>query len=94
MPLDVVYTRAAQEERWEAYSWYETQREGLGERFLTELDRAIDLLSDSPEIGGAFADDYRRLLLPRPWPYFLVYRVVDGVVLIEAVFHARRAPRF
>lgn len=94
MALDVRYTRAAQEERWEAYVWYETQRTGLGDRFLTDLDRAIDLISEAPELGSAFVDDHRRWMLPRPWPYFIVYRIVDGVLLIDAVFHGRRAPRF
>jgi len=43
----------AEEEMSEAALFYETAANGLGNDFLDDVERAIETLSDYPELGGA-----------------------------------------
>ena len=76
----------------EAHDWYETQRAGLGEEFLTAVAAAIDGVVAHPEGYPVLHRETRRALLGR-FPYGLFYRLVAGEVVVVACFHASRRPR-
>lgn len=75
-----------------AYDWYEQQRAGLGDEFLAELRSAERRVREAPAAFRVLRNDTRRFLMHR-FPYQLLYRVVDDVVVIVGLFHARRSPR-
>lgn len=78
----------------EATSRYESQVPGLGTRFISELDRCLQLLLQSPSIGGRFGNKLRRFPLNDGFPFSLVYAVHDHTLLIVAVAHQSRKPGF
>jgi plasmid stabilization system protein ParE len=45
----LVFRRAAREELEDAFAWYEGQRQGLGEEFLTEIAAAIEAVTEHPQ---------------------------------------------
>ncbi len=51
-----------------AYAWYEAQRVGLGEDFLSRVDACIQAILRFPEMHASFHQDYRRALV-RKFPY-------------------------
>jgi plasmid stabilization system protein ParE len=78
---------------------YEQEREGLGERFVLAVDKAIGdvvahplrwpLMLSVPEELGV----HRRLV--EGFPYAVVYRILrDGSVEIVAVMHGKQSPDY
>ncbi len=49
----------------DAYRWYERQREGLGEEFLTAVTNALNSVSGNPERYPIVYRETRRLQLRR-----------------------------
>lgn len=88
----LVYRPEAEADVRAAFRWYEHQREGLGAEFLDELAKAEDKVRATPLAFRILRRDARRLLLRR-FPYQLIYRVTDDVVVVLACFHGRRSPR-
>lgn len=76
----------------EAYRWYERQRAGLGEEFLSAVQGALEVVASNPEAHPVVHRDTRRFLLRR-FPYGLYYRVLDAEIVVVACFHAKRDPK-
>lgn len=74
-----------------AYAWYEREREGLGEEFLTEVRAAIHAVLTAPTAYQILHRDTRRALVRR-FPYGLLYRMIDDVVVFVGCFHTSRSP--
>ncbi|MES1226137.1 MAG: type II toxin-antitoxin system RelE/ParE family toxin [Bacteroidota bacterium] len=77
----------------DAYEWYEEQKAGLGEEFLDELDGLYNKLSSYPEYFGKIKKNFRQAALKR-FPFVLVYEIIKAEVVVFAVFHTSRNPKF
>jgi len=75
-----------------AYSWYEDQKEGLGEEFLSELVIYYKKLESTPTAFSKIKKNYRQAALKR-FPYVIVFEIIKTEVIIYAVFHASRNPK-
>ena len=82
----------AEQEVEAAFTWYESQRRGLGFEFLLAFDAAIESLRRLPEGHEVVASRTRKTLLRR-FPYLVLYTLEGDSILITAVFHGRRNPR-
>ena len=76
-----------------AERWYRERNEVASARFQRELDRAVGLIAERPDIGSSYLGSTKRVLLRR-FPFFVVFRVRDENVQIIAVAHARRRPGY
>ncbi|MBI2440315.1 MAG: type II toxin-antitoxin system RelE/ParE family toxin [Lentisphaerae bacterium] len=76
-------------------AWYEQRAEDLGTEFLVEVERAIQMVRDSPLIWPFRNEDrgIRRYLVHR-FPYGVVYRVSNQIIQVIAVMHLRRHPDY
>ncbi len=74
-----------------AFAWYERERAGLGEEFLTEVLTSVHAVVDRPETFPVLHRQTRRALVRR-FPYALFFRVVDERTVFVACFHVRRNP--
>jgi plasmid stabilization system protein ParE len=74
-----------------AAQWYESERQGLAARFLTDLDRTFTRIQERPIQFPAIADGIRRPLL-HTFPYAVYFQAMDQVVAVIAVLHMRRNP--
>ena len=83
----------AADEAEAAERWYRERNETASARFRSELDRAVDLISERPKTGSPYLSNTRRVLLRR-FPFFVVFRVRGDDVQIVAVAHARRRPGY
>jgi len=88
----LVYRPEAAADVGAAFDWYEKQRERLGGEFLAELARAERAVQGNPLVFRIVRRDARRTMLRR-FPYQLLYRVVNDVVVVVACFHGRRSPK-
>jgi len=76
----------------EAFDWYEDQSPGLGDQFVTELDRVMSRLSTDPRIYQTVNKEVRRALTRR-FPYGIYYLVDEDRVNVLRVLHLARNPR-
>ena len=76
----------------DAYSWYESQRPGLGDEFREALRSALSLVGENPRLHQVIHRDTRRMLLKR-FPYGVYYKEFAEVIVIVACMHGRRDPK-
>jgi plasmid stabilization system protein ParE len=83
----------AQQELDDAVAWYDEQADGLGKDFLDELDRALRRAVAFPMSCPEITSGLRRCLLAR-FPYGLIYGLEDDMMVVVAVAHLHRKPRY
>jgi plasmid stabilization system protein ParE len=76
----------------DAYDWYEAQRTGLGELFLTELDAFYKKIQTNPAANRKVKRNYRQGRLLR-FPYVVVYEIMQTDIVVLSVFHTKRNPK-
>ena len=77
----------------EAFAWYNRQAAGLGREFLDELDRALRRALAFPLSYPEVDPGIRRCRLAR-FPYGVIYGVDGDTLVIVAVAHSHRQPRY
>lgn len=75
-----------------AADWYEARVQGLGERFLAELDHSLGQVVEHPMAATEIGPGLRQIKLRR-FPYLIVYRLHEAFIEIVAVVHGARHPR-
>jgi plasmid stabilization system protein ParE len=60
MAAELIFAPEAEQDIAEAYGWYERQRVGLSEDFLSWVDACIQTILRSPESRRLVHEDYRR----------------------------------
>jgi plasmid stabilization system protein ParE len=91
MAADLIISPEAADDIGEAYAWYEQQRAGLGEEFLSCVDACLQTICRMPEVHSKVHEDYRRGLMRR-FPYAVFYEHDSSAVTVYCVFHAARDP--
>jgi len=76
-----------------AVEWYASRSQRAAEAFTAEVDRAVEIISESPERWPAYLHATRRYLLRR-FPFAVVYRVRPSVVQVLAIAHGKRRPGY
>ena len=84
---------AAEAELAEAAEWYDATRVGLGAELLDEFDSGVRRIVEFPHAWQPLSPRTRQHQLHR-FPYAIVYQVRDDEIVIVAVAHLRRQPRY
>ena len=92
MSWRVIIRPNAEADVQEAWSWYESQRAGLGDELLMEIRAAVRRLEMDPEHRPFYYREFRRLLTRR-FPYKLFYRIEGDRVIVFRILHAKREHR-
>jgi toxin ParE1/3/4 len=78
----------------EAETWYEQQQAGLGRNFLRTVRKKLAALPRNPFLYRVRRQRRQvRWAYPRPFPYRIIFRVVQDTVVVYAVLHAARDNR-
>jgi plasmid stabilization system protein ParE len=85
----VIIRPRAEEDLQEAWSWYQSQRPGLGDEFLIEIGVVVRLLESDPERRPFYYRDFRRIITRR-FPYKLFYRIEGERVIVFRILHAKQ----
>ena len=91
--MEVEFHPEAAAEFKAASAYYEEEAPGLGDAFITELERVAELIKQHPFIGSQIDEIFRRVVLVR-FPFFVIYCGEDEKLLIVAVAHQRRKPGY
>ena len=82
-----------------AWTWYEDQQPGLGDRFAKAVDAVVLRASRWPKSGSPTVRDdndeivERRIATPG-FPYTVRYRVIQDSLVVMAVAHQHRRPDY
>jgi plasmid stabilization system protein ParE len=91
--MKIRFLTLAQREVDDAVLWYEQHAEGLSRDFLDELDRIVRLVRIYPLMGTQIEPEIRRFLLTR-FPYSVIYGIDEDTIVVIAVAHQHRQPRY
>jgi len=91
--MRLTYHPEAEAEFLEAARFYERRTEGLGDRFLHELDAAIQSILIAPDRYRIVDGDVRRYVM-RQFPYGIYYRVQGDELRILVIKHHSRHPDY
>ncbi len=81
----------AENDIFEAASWYEGQRSGLGHDFLDAIESIFQLIAEHPLQYPVMHRKTRRALLSR-FPFGAYFRMEKEDIVVVAVMHASRNP--
>jgi plasmid stabilization system protein ParE len=91
---------SAQRDIDSAEAFYSRERRGprnrqIAARFIEELDRALMLLRERPELGQRIGPDHRRFPL-HGFPFFVNYRIdkANSLIRVVAISHQSRRPGY
>jgi hypothetical protein len=87
------FHEAADAELVEAIEYYDAKAAGLGDRFLAEVKLATRHMEQYPQIAPVSDDGVRVSVLVR-FPYSLMYVVDEHEILVLALAHQSRRPRY
>jgi hypothetical protein len=93
MPYTLIIREEAVEEVKQAYLYYEGVQEGLGERFLSELQKRYSEISVHPQFYG-FIDNKKSIrdIRLRYFPYQVIYEIMEDTVVVFSVFNSYQDP--
>jgi plasmid stabilization system protein ParE len=75
----------------DAARWYDDERAGLADRFLSDVDRTFGRIRERPLQFPMVSSEVRRALL-HTFPYVVYFRASEEIVVVLAVLHLRRNP--
>ena len=76
----------------DAARWYDDERAGLADRFLSDVDRTFARIRERPLQFPTVSGEVRRALL-HTFPYAAYFRASEEIVVVLAVLHLRRIPK-
>jgi len=92
MTLPVVFRRRFQDDLGAGFDWYEEQRSGLGEEFLSAVQSTLRSIEQFPEMFVFIHRDVRRAIVSR-FPFAVFYLVESQRVVVLRVLHTARDPK-
>jgi plasmid stabilization system protein ParE len=77
----------------EAEDYYEASQEGMGSQFRVAVRETVDAIAQRPTFNGQLIPGVYFQKTAR-FPYLVIYRIERDHVLIVAVSHERRDPKY
>jgi plasmid stabilization system protein ParE len=90
---EVVISSAAELDYADGLTWYAERSARAAEGFETEFQRALESIAADPQRFPK-CDERHRYFLMRRYPYQVIYRHVEDRLVVIAVAHAKRMPRY
>lgn len=91
MTLPVVFRRRFRVDLAAGFDWYEQQRSGFGEDFLSAVQSGLKSVELHPEMFVSVHREVRRAIVPR-FPFAIFYLVEPRRVVALRLLHTARDP--
>lgn len=76
-----------------SYNWYEEKLQGLGDKFLSELEDGFTAIQNFPDTWATFQYTFKRYILNK-FPFSIIYKASNEEIFIIAVMHNSRKPTY
>ena len=91
--MNIKYLKIAREEFHDAIKYYETQQNGLGEKFQSDIRSSILRIKEFPDAYINVKENVRRCVIHK-FPYNILYSIKENYILIIAIAHQHRQPDY
>jgi plasmid stabilization system protein ParE len=75
-----------------AFDWYASQKEGLDQDFIDEIEKAIQRIQGNPRQFAVVRKQIRMSIVKR-FPYGIYFYIAEDIINVFAVFHFSRNPK-
>jgi len=89
--MTVEFLQTADRELFDAINYYNTQAEGLGFEFASEISRTLSRITEFPDAWTFLSTRSRRCRTSR-FPYGVIYQIRGSVILVVAIQDLHRHP--
>jgi mRNA-degrading endonuclease RelE of RelBE toxin-antitoxin system len=91
----IVYHPLAEKEYLESISWYEDNLTGLGNSFISEIEKTLSRIEINPFLYAVKKRSFREAHV-QTFPYVIIYKInrKQKKIMVVSVFHASRNPVF
>ena len=69
------------------------QSEGLGNKFIYEIDKTISIIKNYPESFTAYTKHTRKAVI-NIFPYNIIFSILDKSIVIIAIAHQHIKPNY
>ena len=91
MEFNLEITEAAKFDIIDAVYYYQNISESLAERFYSEVIDSLEVIKKHPTYFSYYSETFRRLLL-KHFPYLVIYKIYDHIIIITGVVFAKQNP--
>jgi len=91
--VEIDFLPVATQELIDSSEYYETKSEGLGHKFLEQIESSLSKIVEDPKAWRKISTNVRKCLVNR-FPYNLLYVIEKQRILIVAVMPTRRRPKY
>ena len=91
--MEIDFLPIASQELIDTSEYYELRAEGLGTKFLEQIETSLNIIQESPKAWTTISTNIRRCLT-KQFPYCLLYVIEKDIILIIAVMPLRRKPKY
>jgi len=85
----VKFAKEAADELRESVEWYELSAEGLGLRFMDEIDSTVERIKLNPDLYQKITRDIRKIQVNK-FPFSVFYKTEEDILVILRIFHNKR----
>ncbi len=89
----IILLPEAEQEMLEAAFYYQSKASGLGIDYLSEVERAVEAIAESPYTWPILEGELRRRLVRR-FPFGVLYRIDPDEIVVIAVAHLSKRPGY
>jgi plasmid stabilization system protein ParE len=76
-----------------AKNWYAERSLIASAAFISELNRAVNKITETPEMWPIYIEGCRRYVFPK-FPFSLIYRSKGTKIQVIAIAHSKREPGY
>lgn len=91
MTFQLYLQTAAINDLQDAVDWYEAQKLGFGQEFLSAVGEILGFIEENPLIFVQVYRQKRRAALRR-FPYNVIYVVEGDIIRVSAIMHGKKDP--
>jgi len=91
--VTIKFHSEARKEFFDAAEYYDEQVVGLGDDFIDEVEKVLDVIEQQPASGTKITKTERRFLVSR-FPYGIIYSDEEDPITIFAVMNLKRKPGY
>ncbi len=94
MDYSLLFHELAHEEYIDAYEWYELSLSGMGEKFMTKVEKRLQQIRTNPEYYSTHYGRFRQVKVEN-FPYIIIYEFFKRkkVIHIASIKHSRRSSK-
>lgn len=91
--MKVEFLEPAYTEYQEAIEFYNLQSNGLGDKFIIEINRTISIIKNYPESFSNYTKHTKKAVV-NIFPYNTIYFIQNKNIIITAIAHQHRKPNY